>query len=269
MFLSTIKYFTVITAILLIMAPAQADSIPIPNNSFETPIIDPNTNPFLAIPFVASWTEEDIDTVDSLNTGTFHNTPLSSDDHLFNVDGDQLAFLGSMQGNAFWQYLPQTYQTGKSYRLTVGVCISMRFPPPEGTPLILALEYLPGADPNDVISVASVQAPAPPSTSRTVEEFSVTLPAVQPTDPWVNKNISIAIRATGGAGGFWDVDNVRLVEYPCTPEFTGDSFVDLEDFAKMAAEWLSCNEPQTDVTGDGCVNMDDLMILAEFWLSDV
>ena len=270
MFFPTIKYLIVITAILLIITPAQADSITIPNNSFEVPVIDPNTNPFLAIPFVASWTEEDIDTANGLNTGTFMNTPLSSSDHLFNVDGNQLAFLGSMDGNAFWQYLPETYRVGKSYRLTVGTCISMRFPPPQGTPLIIALEYLPGADPNDVVTVAFVEAPAPDPNSRTVEDFSVTLPAVQSTDQWAGKNISIAIRATNSpVGGFWDVDNVRLVEYPLTPEFTGDSFVDLKDFAMMAADWLLCDEPQTDVTGDGCVNMEDLMILAEYWLSDV
>ena len=83
-----------------------------------------------------------------------------------------------------------------------------------------------------------------------------------------SKNIGIAIRGTGTAGGFWDIDNVRLIEYPCTPEFTDDSFVNLEDFSKMAAEWQSCTEPETDVTGDGCVNMEDLLILIEYWLSD-
>jgi hypothetical protein len=267
MFLYPIKYLPVITALLLLIVPAQANSIPIPNNSFEVPVIDPNGG-FPAIPFVSSWNEDDIDPL-SRNTGTFFNTPPDSPDHLFNVDGNQLAFLGSMEGNAFWQYLPQTYKAGKSYRLTVGICISMRFPPPEGTPLILALQYLPGADPNDVVSIASVQAPAPDPNSRIVEDFSVILPAVQSTDPWAGKNISVAIRATGAAGGFWDVDNVRLMEYPRTPEFTDDSFVNLKDFAKMAAEWQSCTEPQTDVTGDGCVNAEDLMILIEYWLSDV
>ncbi|MCK5175048.1 MAG: hypothetical protein KAR47_16765, partial [Planctomycetes bacterium] len=137
MFSPPIKYFTLITAILLIIASVQADSIDIPNHSFEVPAIDPIENPFLAIPFVSSWTEDDVDSADSLNTGTFLNTPPGNDNHLFNVDGSQLAFLGSMEGNAIWQYLPATYQEGKSYRLTVGVCISAAYPPPEGTPLIL------------------------------------------------------------------------------------------------------------------------------------
>ena len=265
MFLYPVKYLPVIAALMLIVVPAQADSILIPNHSFETPVIDPNENPFLAIPFVSSWTEDDIDPC-SLNTGTFRNTPVGSHDHLVNVDGSQLAFLGSMDGNALWQFLPATYQQGKSYRLTVGVCISATFPPPQGTPLILALRYLSGADPNDSLSVL---VPAPDSSSRTVEDFSVTLPAVQPSDLWVNKNIGIEIRATGAAGGFWDLDNVRLMQYPRIPEFTDDSFIDLKDFAKLAAEWQSCSDPQTDVTGDGCVNIEDLRILIEYWLNNV
>lgn len=268
MFSPPIKYLTLITAILLIIASVQADSIDIPNHSFEVPAIDPIENPLLAIPFVSSWTEDDIDP-ESRSTGTFFNTPPGNEYHLFNVDGNQLAFLGSADGNALWQYLPATYKEGKSYRLTVGLCISATFPPPEGTPLILELNYLPGADPNDIVSIVSAQVPAPPSTSRTVEDFPIPLLTVQPGDPWANKNIGIAIRATGGAGGYWDIDNVRLMEYPRIPDFTDDPFVNLDDFAKMAAEWQSCSEPETDVTGDGCVNMEDLMILAEYWLNDV
>ena len=33
-----------------------------------------------------------------------------------------------------------------------------------------------------------------------------------PDSEWAEKNIGIAIRATGMAGGFWDLDNVRLGE---------------------------------------------------------
>ena len=247
------------------MTPAKGDFIPIPNHSFEVPTIDPNENPFLAIPFASSWTENDIDPC-SRNTGTFINTPPDSNDRLVNADGRQLAFLGSMEGNALWQYLPATYQQGKSYRLTVGVCVSARTPPPQGTPLTIALHYLSVMTPTDIVSV---QVPAMSSTSRILEDFSVTLPTVQPSDPWANKNTGLAIRATGAAGGFWVLDNVRLMEYPRIPEFTNDSFVNLKDFAKMAAEWQSCSEPETDVTGDGCVNAEDLMILIKYWLNNV
>lgn len=268
MFLRCVKLFSVITLVLLLMFSAQAGSILIPNHSFEVPTIDPNENPFLAIAFAPAWTEDDIDPENlSRNTGIFRNTPADSNDHLINPDGDQLAFLGGYQGNALWQYLPETYQEGKSYRLTVGVCVSMRIPPPQGTSLTLAFHYLYGSA--MPVDIAAIQVPAPPSTSRTLEDFSVTLPTVQAGDPWLGKNIGIAIRGTGMAGGFWDLDNVRLMELPLVPDFTGNSFVNLEDFVKLASEWLSCSQTQTDLTGEGCVNLEDLIILSENWLSNV
>ncbi|MDH4202277.1 MAG: hypothetical protein OEV87_05235, partial [Phycisphaerae bacterium] len=70
-------------------------------------------------------------------------------------------------------------------------------------------------------------------------------------------------------GGYWDVDNVRVTEYPLVPNFTDDSIVNFADFAKMAADWLYCDDPVTDVTGEGCVNEDDLLILMEYWLDNV
>ncbi|MBN1972571.1 MAG: hypothetical protein JW787_02960, partial [Sedimentisphaerales bacterium] len=49
----------------------------------------------------------------------------------------------------------------------------------------------------------------------------LTLPAVKESDQWANKNIGIEIISTltladldpvtGRAGGFWDIDNVRLI----------------------------------------------------------
>ena len=268
MFLQPVKSLSFITAALLIMAAASADSIPVTNHSFEVPEIDPNENPFMAISFAPGWTEDDIDPENlSRNTGIFRNTPADSNDHLINPDGDQLAFLGGYQGNALWQYLPETYQEGKSYKLTVGICVSMRIPPPQGSSLVLAFHYLYGS--TYPVDIASVQVPAPPSTSRTLEDFSVTLPVVKAGDPWLGKNIGIAIRGTGMAGGFWDVDNVRLVEFPRFPELTNDSFVNLDDFAVIASEWLSCTQTTADLTGEGCVNLKDLILLSEKWLNNV
>jgi len=40
----------------------------------------------------------------------------------------------------------------------------------------------------------------------------VYLPTVQPDDAWAGKAIGVAIRAAGAPGGFWDLDDVRLVE---------------------------------------------------------
>ncbi|MFH1718748.1 MAG: hypothetical protein ABIF19_15440, partial [Planctomycetota bacterium] len=80
------------------VAPARSASIPIENASFEAPVVDPNGFP--AVPFVDSWTEIDVDTLMSTNTGVFANTAEDSPDHVINADGSQLAFLGSAAGNA-------------------------------------------------------------------------------------------------------------------------------------------------------------------------
>src|SRR5512145_2011808 len=108
-------------------SPVKATSILVANASFESPVVDPGG--FGAVPFVESWTEIDLDTQASANTGVFANTAAGSPDHVTNADGLQLAFLGSQQGNALEQDLAATYKAGYEYRLTVGVGVSMRFPP--------------------------------------------------------------------------------------------------------------------------------------------
>ncbi len=262
------KYCVIVIIMFLIMPAAQSGQIPIANNSFEIPAIDPNGFP--AIPVAPLWIEADLDTEYSTNTGVFRNPdPNSTYDHIVNADGNQLAFLGSQSGNGFLQDPNAAYQTGKSYRLTVEVCPSVRLPPSGPDPnnkLVLSLYYV-----NDANSV-DIQTSPVLSTELTInvlKTFSVTMPAVQSGDAWVGKNIGIAIRADGLPGGYWDLDNVRLTEFQTMPDFTGDSFVNLQDFTVMASEWLSCADVTADVTGDGCVDTEDLLILAEYWLGYV
>jgi len=251
---------------ILLCVHTQANSIPVANHSFEMIEINPDTNPQLGIPLVALWTELDNDKTNSFNTGTFRNTAESSEDHIVNADGDQLAFLGSVSGNSLSQFMALKYQVGKSYQLTVGVCISASVPPVGGDPLILEFLYW---DVFNSVPIVATQVPGTGLTSTFLEDFTLNLPTVQSEDIWANRNIGITIRASGEGGGFWDLDNVRVMEFPGTPDFTGDSVVNLPDFAKMAADWLSCSQVTTDVTGDGCVNGADLQILAEYWLDDV
>ncbi len=184
--------------------------IPVKNASFEAPAIDPKAFP--ALPLVDGWLELDLDAVASSNTGVFGNTPAGSPDRLVNADANQLAFLGSQQGNALEQDLAATYKTGCAYRLTVGMGISARFPPAAATPvdtLEIVLYYVDKAGPVDIVR-RTVEAKGLSSTQ--LQDFSVYLGTVQPGDAWAGKPIGIAIRATGAAGGFWDLDNVRLAE---------------------------------------------------------
>jgi hypothetical protein len=192
------------------LVESMPTSIPVENASFEAPPIDPDASP--ALPLVDGWLELDLDAVAGSNTGVFANTPPDSPDRLLNADANQLAFLGSQQGNALEQDLTATYQVGRAYRLTVGVGVSARFPPSAATPvdtIEIALYYVDQTGPVDIVR-RSVEAKGLSSTQ--LQDFSVYLDTVQPGDAWAGKPIGIALRATGAAGGFWDLDNVRLAE---------------------------------------------------------
>jgi hypothetical protein len=193
-------------------------STPIENASFESPVVDPNG--FGAVPFVESWTEIDLDPMASTNTGVFANTAADSPDHVANADGLQLAFLGSEQGNALQQDLEATYKVGSAYRLTVGVGVSMRFPPSGQVPvdsLELVLYYRQGAE---SVDIASQTVEAGGLSSTQLQDSSVYLPIVGPDDVWAGRAIGVAIRAAGMPGGFWDLDNVRLAESLPAEDFT-------------------------------------------------
>ena len=156
------------------------------------------------------WTELDLDVIAGANTGVFLNTPVSSEDHMNNAHGSQLVFLGSQQGNGLEQDLSVSYQAGSTYRLTVGVGTSMRFPPSMTEPvdtLQLAFYYRDG---NESVDIVQEIIPATGLSARNLRDFSVYLPPVQANDPWADKSIGIAIRSAGAAGGYWDLDNVRL-----------------------------------------------------------
>jgi len=161
---------------------------------------------------VDQWIEVDLDALGSTNTGVFANTPADSDDHVVNADGRQLAFLGSQQGNALEQDLQTTYKVGCDYRLTVAVGVSGKFPPSAQEPadtLELVLYYVDDANAVDIVQQT---VPATGLSSTHLHDFSAHLPTIGSTDAWAGKTIGIAIRATGAAGGFWDLDNIRLTE---------------------------------------------------------
>ena len=208
---SMMRLVVLIVMGLWVVSPALSASIPIENASFEVPVVDPNG--FGALPIVDGWTELDLDTLGSTNTGVFANTAADSPDHVSNADGDQLAFLGSELGNGLQQELPVAYNIGCDYRLTVGVGVSMRFPPSVAEPvdtIELVLYY--HDETESIVDIASVTVEATGLSTTQLEDFSLYLPAVDSDEPWAGKLIGVAIRATGMAGGFWTLDHVRLVE---------------------------------------------------------
>ncbi|MEA3224784.1 MAG: hypothetical protein U9Q07_02455, partial [Planctomycetota bacterium] len=192
------------------VTPVRSASITIDNASFEAPVVDPNG--FSALPFVDGWTEIDVDTETSTNTGVFANPAPGSPGRLINADGNQLAFLGSQTGNSLEQDLLDTYRAGCDYRLTVAVGVSGMFPPSMAEPvdtLELVLYY---RDVNDVVDITHETVDATGLSSTELMDFSLYLPVVQSGDAWAGMTIGVALRAAGMPGGFWDIDDVRLIE---------------------------------------------------------
>ncbi len=191
-------------------APVRSALIPIENASFEAPVVDPNG--FSAVPYVDQWTEIDLDTLNSTNTGVFANPPVGSPDRLVNADGNQLAFLGSQAGNALEQDLAAAYKAGCDYRLTVAVGVSGLFPPSSAEPVDTFELVLFYHDGNDVVDIVRQAVEATGLSSTQLTDVSLYLPRVQPDDAWAGMAIGVALRATGMPGGFWDLDHVRLIE---------------------------------------------------------
>jgi hypothetical protein len=107
---------------------------------------------------------------------------------------------------------------GKAYTLTVGM-IGGGGGMVEGSTFQLSLYYLDASSNMDFVAMTTVtNTPANFPTGTHFVDFHVQVPGVQPTDPWAGKNIGIQMLATPDFndaaqwGGYWDVDNVRLIE---------------------------------------------------------
>jgi hypothetical protein len=146
-----IFHLIVIVLISLCIAnPARSESIiPIENASFESPMVDPNISFMLSV--VDGWTEIDNDISGSTNTGVLANAIEVDWDYVNNADGNQLAFLGSEQGNALEQGLSATFKAGCDYQLTIGMCVVLEEVFPTST-VELVLYYQDGNDLVDIVS---------------------------------------------------------------------------------------------------------------------
>ena len=69
-----------------------------------------------------------------------------------------------------------------------------------------------------MVDIANQTVEATGQSFTQLQDFSLELPAVQAGDAWAGMSIGIALRAAGQPGGFWDLDNVRLIESLSDPE---------------------------------------------------
>jgi hypothetical protein len=224
-----------IAASLLGTAAIHADSIFVPNGSFESQ--SGVGQPFGVNLNIDSWERPPNPGIPEggpngfywvQSAGVFVGTAPSSPNPYSNLDGTQAAYILSIPGAGLYQDnqsidwtggmtgLHATYNVGASYQFTLGVFGKGMI---DGySTLQLSLYYRDGLGnrvnigSTPIVFSSTTFNPAGPFT---LVDYSVNLPTVQVGDAWANQNIGIGIDSTLGDGnGYWDMDNVRLTLVP-------------------------------------------------------
>lgn len=222
-------FLLVVTLLAWGSGEVQATPIAVPNASFESPFsffATPILNSWQLMPQPAWWNEAATGPWTN-NTGTFKNDPPTSDVYIDNMDGNQGAWLFANPDVGFFQDYDSmdwndpvpthafdvTFEAGKSYRLTVGIVAGGGGMLPE-TPLETSLYYRDAASNKVIVAATIIPNSAVYFSNRThLIDFTVTTPVVRAGDTWAGKNIGIQFLSTVNpelAGGYWDLDNVRL-----------------------------------------------------------
>lgn len=186
----------------------QAQSIVVPNHSFESPDV---TDTGGVSTVIESW-QKAAPPVPDFTAGIFANGP--GPRQIENADGSQVAYMFAVPGVSLSQELAAVYEVGKSYELSVGLRGSEPLLP--GSLFEVNLYYIENAIPVTVAS-AVVSATADYATTTLLFDIDLGLPTVQASDDWAGQNIGIQLLAasTGGAGiVYWEADNVRLTAVP-------------------------------------------------------
>ncbi len=220
------------------IASIQAGDILVPNPSFESPLVPP------VVPYADTnvdywqkssqpvWYDPSQNSGapwDSL-VGQFFNVPFPG---LFidNCDGNQAAFLFAVPEVALFQDYDSVYGTnttpshafnakfnaGSSYDLAVALIGGGGGMKP-GATLMLSLYYRDASSNMVVVASTTVTNSSDlfPTNTHFVD-FSVHVPVVGNGDPWTGQHIGVQLLSTTGfdlAGGYWDLDNIRLTETP-------------------------------------------------------
>ncbi len=210
------------------IALLRGQAIPVPNGSFEspeTPFADPRVDAWQKSPKPVWFEETEAQKWDQL-TGVYQNTAPGSPDRIDNMDGDQAIFLFAVPEVALFQDYDSTdwqtpepthafdakFEVGKAYQLRVGVYGgggNML----EGVSMQVALYYRDAASNQVVAASTTIEHSTSVFTPKHFVDFQVDVPTVKATDPWAGEQIGIRLLSTVApnlAGGYWDIDNVRL-----------------------------------------------------------
>jgi hypothetical protein len=213
----------------LFISVNSAQSIPLPNHSFESPRTDfalPQIDTWERSPKPA-WFQETPEQQWIFLTGVFKNTAPGSEDHIANMTGDQALFFFAYPEVALFQdynsiggtntepshEFNALYEPGKRYELSldlVGGGGNMK----EGVAFEFSLYYR-DATSNKVILASHMVTHSPvrfPNLTN-FTKFNLSTPFIETNSPAAGKNIGVQLLSIvdfEDAGGYWDVDNLHL-----------------------------------------------------------
>lgn len=200
--------------------PAGARPVYVPNGSFERPttvFADPRLEGWQKTPKPFWFDEGNGFTWDQL-TGVFRNTEPGKPDHIDNIDGTQALFLFAVPEVGIFRDsvgAGATFKPGHSYTLTAGI-VGGGGGMTNGASLEMSLYYLDADGGRNVVAATQiVHDPMRfPSQTRLVD-VELKVPSIRPTDPWLGRPMGVRFLSTvdpARAGGYWDLDHVRLTE---------------------------------------------------------
>jgi hypothetical protein len=221
--------FLLVAWTLALRETAPAGPITVPNGSFESPAA-----PFVSLNFDSwqrtpqpVWWDENANGPWSNLTGIFKNTAPGSADHIVNCHSNQAAWLfANPEVGLFQDYdsmdwndskpthdFDVKFEIGKTYRLTLGV-IGGGYNMLAGTPLQAGLYYRDTTTNKVMVATTTItHSPALFGSRTQLIYFEVSTPVVREADPWAGQHLGIQFLSTVApalAGGFWDLDDVRL-----------------------------------------------------------
>ena len=177
---------------------AYAEPIDVANSSFE----DPSTTTFAG--GATDWT--------SGLCGVFSNSA-GYGKSITNTDGSQLAYMATDASNGyFFQFLTNTFESGKSYNLTVGV--AARSDEPSDATDNMQIRLLYGGNTSNVAAFKEVAYGGLSDTELTY--YTATLSTVSSGDAWAGQTIGIWLGSTyraeteTGTNHDWTLDHVQL-----------------------------------------------------------
>lgn len=192
-------------------------SITVTNGSFESPVTGP---PFFVDINIAAWRKPSrpayFPAGGSTNGFQWVQTAGVFTSPYVNGDGQQAAYILSFPQAGIFQELTDTYTLGQSYELTVS--LFGKNMAENSAMLDLSLYYRDGFGAINTIGNTTVTFDSTtfnPANSTTFLTYTVDIPLVTGSDPWLGEPIGIKIASTSGNGnGYWDLDNVRLTTVP-------------------------------------------------------